>query len=202
MKAPIVATSKKKTPKQKSAAPRSSHRRPPPSPKPHDPLVQRLEHVVRIMEQSSLQELAYEDADIKVELSRTAAAAPPAGAVPHPPAPAAYPPAAAAPPQAPPPRDADPPKAGPDPREDTQTDVVVVRSPIVGTFYRSPSPGAPLFTDVGQTVKPGQTLCIVEAMKLMNEIECEVNGTVVEVLVENSQPVQYDDALFRIAVRP
>lgn len=73
-----------------------------------------------------------------------------------------------------------------------------VTSPIVGTFYRSPSPDAPSFTDVGTDIKKGQVLCIIEAMKLMNEIESEVDGTVVRVLVENGQPVEYGEPLFLV----
>jgi acetyl-CoA carboxylase biotin carboxyl carrier protein len=74
----------------------------------------------------------------------------------------------------------------------------VVKSPMVGTFYRSPSPGAASFVELGQTVKPGDTLCIIEAMKLLNEIEAEVGGVVKEVLVENGQPVEYGQPLFVI----
>ena len=73
-----------------------------------------------------------------------------------------------------------------------------IRSPIVGTFYRAPSPDAPSFTEVGQEVSPGQVLCIIEAMKLMNEIECDVYGKVVKVLVENAQPVEYNQVLFLV----
>jgi acetyl-CoA carboxylase biotin carboxyl carrier protein len=75
----------------------------------------------------------------------------------------------------------------------------VIKSPMVGTFYRAPSPGAKPFVDVGQAVKPGDTLCIIEAMKLLNEIEAEVAGEVREVLVENGQPVEYGQPLFVIA---
>ncbi len=74
-----------------------------------------------------------------------------------------------------------------------------VSSPFVGTFYRSPGPEAPSFVDVGQKVKKGQVLCIVEAMKLMNEIEAEVEGTISAILVENAQPVEYGQALFKIS---
>jgi acetyl-CoA carboxylase biotin carboxyl carrier protein len=74
----------------------------------------------------------------------------------------------------------------------------VVKSPMVGTFYRSPSPGASPFIEVGQTVKPGDTLCIIEAMKLLNEIEAEVAGEVKEILVENGQAVEYGQPLFVI----
>ncbi len=76
--------------------------------------------------------------------------------------------------------------------------LAVVESPMVGTFYRAPSPGAPSFVEVGATVTKGQTLCIVEAMKLMNEIEADTAGTVVEICVENGKPVQFGQALFKI----
>lgn len=74
----------------------------------------------------------------------------------------------------------------------------VVKSPMVGTFYRSGSPGSPPFIEVGQTVKTGETLCIIEAMKLMNEIEADASGVVKEVLVENGQPVEFGQPLFII----
>lgn len=75
----------------------------------------------------------------------------------------------------------------------------VVKSPMVGTFYRSPSPGAPAFVEVGQSISEGQTLCIIEAMKLLNEIESDVSGTVKRILVENGQPIEYGQPLFIIA---
>jgi len=71
-----------------------------------------------------------------------------------------------------------------------------VKSPMVGTFYRAPSPGAPSFVEVGQSVTKGQTLCIIEAMKLLNEIESDATGTVKAILVENGQPVEYGQPLF------
>ncbi len=74
----------------------------------------------------------------------------------------------------------------------------LVTSPFVGTFYRAPSPDSPPFVDVGAKVKKGQTLCIVEAMKLMNEIEAEADGTVAEILVQNATPVEFGEPLFRI----
>src|SRR5262249_31850371 len=78
---------------------------------------------------------------------------------------------------------------------DTEIELAVVKSPIVGTFYRSAEPGAPPFVDVGTTVKKGQVLCIIEAMKLMNEIDSEYDGEVANVYVENGQPVQYGERL-------
>jgi len=77
-------------------------------------------------------------------------------------------------------------------------DLHEVASPMVGTFYRAPSPEAPPFVEIGDRVRPGQTLCILEAMKLMNELQSEVTGVVREILVENAEPVEYGQALFRI----
>ncbi len=74
----------------------------------------------------------------------------------------------------------------------------VIKSPLVGTFYRSPSPGAPPFVEVGDRVSPGQVLCIIEALKVMNEIESDVEGRVEEILVENGESVEYGQALFLI----
>ena len=73
-----------------------------------------------------------------------------------------------------------------------------VKSPIVGTFYESPAPDAEVFVNVGDRVKPGKVLCIIESMKLMNEIESEVSGTIVRKLVENGRPVEYGEALFAV----
>ena len=78
------------------------------------------------------------------------------------------------------------------------TDVIDVTSPFVGTFYRSPSPEAPSFVEVGSVIRPGQTLCIVEAMKLMNEIEAELSGTVIECFAQNGKSVEFGQKLFRI----
>ncbi len=74
----------------------------------------------------------------------------------------------------------------------------IIKSPLVGTFYRSPSPGAPPFVEVGDIVSPGQILCIIEALKVMNEIECDVRGRVEKILVENGEKVEYGQPLFLI----
>ena len=79
-------------------------------------------------------------------------------------------------------------------------DLAIIKSPIVGTFYRAPEPGAPNFVEVGDTVRKGQVLCIIEAMKLMNEIECDTDGEVAAVHVENGRPVQFGDRLYSIKV--
>ncbi len=81
-----------------------------------------------------------------------------------------------------------------------EEDLHIVKSPIVGTFYAAPDPKAPPYVQVGDPVKPGQVLCIVEAMKLMNEIESEVAGQIVKILVQNAQPVEYGEGLFGIRV--
>ena len=84
------------------------------------------------------------------------------------------------------------------PAADASEGLVTIDAPMVGTFYRSPSPDAASFVEVGQRVSKGTVLCIVEAMKLMNEIECETGGEIVEILVENAQPVQFGQPLFKI----
>jgi acetyl-CoA carboxylase biotin carboxyl carrier protein len=80
----------------------------------------------------------------------------------------------------------------------TEIELAVVKSPIVGTFYRSSEPGASAFVEIGASVKKGQVLCIIEAMKLMNEIDSEYDGEIINVYVENGQPVQYGERLFAI----
>ena len=81
---------------------------------------------------------------------------------------------------------------------EAEVELAVVKSPIVGTFYRSPEPGAPPFVEIGSQVKKGQVLCIIEAMKLMNEIDSEYDGEIVNIYVENGQPVQYGERLFAV----
>jgi len=83
-------------------------------------------------------------------------------------------------------------------KKEDENKLFYVRSPLVGTFYRAPSPDRPPFVEEGQFVRVGQTLCIIEAMKVMNEITSEVNGTIKKILVENGHPVEYDQELFLI----
>ena len=90
------------------------------------------------------------------------------------------------------------PSAAPAASAETPSDSVDVTSPFVGTFYRSPSPDAPAFCEVGSVVRPGQTLCIIEAMKLMNEIEAELSGTITEIYAQNGKAVEFGQKLFRI----
>src|SRR3954451_23324126 len=94
--------------------------------------------------------------------------------------------------------------AAPSPGADSgeaEIELAVVKSPIVGTFYRSADPGSPPFVEVGASVKKGQVLCIIEAMKLMNEIDSEYDGEIVNIYAENGQPVQYNERLFAIRTR-
>jgi acetyl-CoA carboxylase biotin carboxyl carrier protein len=99
---------------------------------------------------------------------------------------------------APAPMPAAAPAAAAEPAAPAEPDGHVVKAPMVGTFYRSGSPGASPFVEVGQAVKQGDTLCISEAMKLMNEIEADASGTIKAILVENGQPVEYGQPLFII----
>jgi acetyl-CoA carboxylase biotin carboxyl carrier protein len=87
------------------------------------------------------------------------------------------------------------------PATDAEIELAVVKSPIVGTFYRASEPGASSFVEIGSTVRKGQVLCIIEAMKLMNEIDSEYDGEVVNIYVENGQPVQYGERLFAIRTK-
>jgi acetyl-CoA carboxylase biotin carboxyl carrier protein len=109
--------------------------------------------------------------------------------------------AAAAAPQLAPAVGPGPVPAATDAAAEAELELAVVKSPIVGTFYRSPEPGASSFVEVGSTVKKGDVLCIIEAMKLMNEIDSEYDGEVANVYVENGQAVQYGERLFAIRTR-
>jgi acetyl-CoA carboxylase biotin carboxyl carrier protein len=150
-----------------------------------------VKQLVRLVEDSDVTHIAWRRGAEKVVIRRGApAVAAPVPAVFH-----AAPAAASAPSVSAAPAAHAPPPAAP---PELDAPGVVVSSPFVGTFYRSPSPDAPPFVDVGQKVKKGQTICIIEAMKLMNEIECEVDGTVAEIMVPNASAVEFGEALFRI----
>ncbi len=79
-----------------------------------------------------------------------------------------------------------------------ESNLIAIKSPMIGTFYRSSNPDSPAFANIGDTVEAGQTVCIIEAMKLFNEIESDVSGTIVKILVDNSTPVEYDQPLFLV----
>jgi acetyl-CoA carboxylase biotin carboxyl carrier protein len=157
--------------------------------------LEQLKQILDLVREHELSELEIEQEGVRVKVKKDAAGslvvqpppglpvvAPAGAARPAVPAPAAIPVSAMA---------------------DGEADVelAVVKSPIVGTFYRSPEPGAASFVEIGASVKKGQVLCIVEAMKLMNEIESEYDGEVVNVYVENGQPVQYGERLFAIRTK-
>jgi acetyl-CoA carboxylase biotin carboxyl carrier protein len=152
-----------------------------------------LKEILRILEAQDITEFELEQDGVKLRVCRhSPAAGSPAGGAAAPPAVALSP--AVAPPGAPP---ASVPAAAPAP-EEPPANGTVVKSPIVGTFYRAPDPNSPPFVNVGDRVKVGQVLCIIEAMKLMNEIEAEVAGVITKIHQENGQPVQYGASLFSI----
>lgn len=84
------------------------------------------------------------------------------------------------------------------PAADDTSNLIEIKSPMIGTFYRSPSPDKPVFAEVGDTIKPGDVVCIVEAMKLFNEIESEISGKIVKILVDDNSPIEYDQPLFLV----
>ena len=155
----------------------------------------RIEALLTLLSANDVSEFHFKDADQTIRLRLgppPATVAPGAYAAPAMQAVQAIPAAAPVAPAA----AAAAPAAAATPAEDPN--LTAIESPMVGTFYRAPSPDAPNFVEVGSTVSKGQVLCIVEAMKLMNEIEAEVSGTVESILVENGQPVQFAQPLFKI----
>jgi len=159
--------------------------------------LKQIKLIIDLMKRSDLTEFEVEEEGFKIKIKRGPGEQTPAVAYSaHPFAPAPEParaPAPAAPAAAPAPAASAPAAAASD-----ETGFVYVKSPMVGTFYRSPSPDSPPFADVGTKVEEKGVVCIIEAMKIMNEIQAEVKGTVVEVLVENGQPVEYGQRLFKV----
>lgn len=150
-----------------------------------------LESLVRLLDESSLDSLEIERGGTRVRLAKSPAGGPRAASSP----PSVLPVAAErlqAPPSAPPTATAD---TAPDADGPT---LVEVTSPMVGTFYRAPSPEADPYVETGDAVDAGDVLCVIEAMKLMNELECETAGRIVEVCVANAEPVDYGQVLFRV----
>lgn len=155
--------------------------------------LRKLKTLIDLVSESGVAELEITEGDDRVKIVNRVGAAPVAAAAPAVTATPVV--ASAAPAAAPAPAVAAEPAAAPVAAEDTRT----INSPMVGTFYRAPSPGAKPFADVGQKVKAGDTVCIIEAMKLLNEIETEYDGVIKEILVENGQPVEFGQPLFVIA---
>jgi len=150
-----------------------------------------LERLIQAIDESSLDSIELERGGTRVRLAKSAPMVQgpaPAAAPPPSPATSAYG-------SAPAPAET----GGGDPAETAPpSNLVDVPSPMVGTFYRAPAPDAPPYVDEGAEIKEGDTLCIIEAMKLMNELEAEVSGTIREILVDNAQPVEYGQVLFRV----
>ncbi|MDW3209164.1 MAG: acetyl-CoA carboxylase biotin carboxyl carrier protein [Reichenbachiella sp.] len=154
--------------------------------------VKEIKELIDFLSNSGLEEVKIETEEFKVNIKRSnetqvieRAVAAPAPAAPVAAAPAPAAPTAAAP-------------AAPAAESAPAGNYVEIKSPMIGTFYRSSNPESPAFVNVGDKVSAGSTVCIVEAMKLFNEIESEVSGTIVKVLVDDSQPVEYDQPLFLV----
>jgi acetyl-CoA carboxylase biotin carboxyl carrier protein len=158
--------------------------------------IKQIQDLIRFVSKSGVNEVSIEQNDFKITIKTNqaptyvtanlpAAENAPVYSAPAPiaSAPAAVPATAVAAPEA--------------PAADT-SNLITVRSPMIGTFYRSSSPEKPMFVNVGDEIKPGSVLCIIEAMKLFNEIESEVSGRVVKVLIDNASPVEYDQPLFLV----
>lgn len=147
-----------------------------------------IEQLISFLADSGLEEVNIETEDFKVSIKRSAdqqlVSAPMMQAAPAP-----------APASVPAPTPAPPPAA---PSETSTGNLIEIKSPMIGTFYRSANPESPAFVEIGSTIQEGSTVCIIEAMKLFNEIESEVSGKIVQVLVENAQPVEFDQPLFLV----
>ncbi|MBV9669325.1 MAG: acetyl-CoA carboxylase biotin carboxyl carrier protein [Acidobacteriales bacterium] len=156
-----------------------------------------IKELIDFLVEKDIAEFEYERGDVKVRVVRPGAIAPQVVTVPTIQA-AAAPTLAAPASSAPRPGESSPKPAPEKPKADEDADLQIVKSPIVGTFYESPSPGAAAFVKEGDRVTAGQVLCIVEAMKLMNEIESEFSGTIVKRFVKNGQPVEYGQRLYSI----
>ncbi|HEB66341.1 MAG TPA: acetyl-CoA carboxylase biotin carboxyl carrier protein [Gammaproteobacteria bacterium] len=151
--------------------------------------IRKVKKLIELLEESGVAEIEIQEGEESVRISRYSQSAPPP------------PPAPVAAPVAPPPVETPAPAAAPAAEPAAEAEVPeghVIKSPMVGTFYRAPSPGASPFVEVGQHVNVGDTLCIIEAMKLLNQIEADKAGTIKAILVENGQPVEYDQPLFII----
>ena len=152
--------------------------------------IKQIQELVKLINKTNIGEITIEEEGVKITVKQkkdpvqhiVANAAPASYAAPQPQAPAATPPPAAAKP-------AEAPKAD---------NLVTIKSPMIGTFYRQAGPGKPIFASVDDEVTPGKVVCIIEAMKLFNEIESEIKGKIVKVLVEDASPVEYDQPLFLV----
>jgi acetyl-CoA carboxylase biotin carboxyl carrier protein len=153
-----------------------------------------IQELIKFVAKSGVSEVEIEQKDFKITIKTPAGRKDAPVQVIAQPLPVAQPtalpaaaPAAAAPAAAP---------AAPAPAADSK--YITIKAPMIGTFYRAAGPGKPIFVNVGDEVKPGKTICIIEAMKLFNEIESEVSGKIVKVLVDDAKPVEYDQPLFLV----
>ncbi len=153
--------------------------------------LKQIKQLIDLMQRSDLTEFAVEEEGFKIKIARASnsAAAP---AVTYAPAPAAAAPAPAPAPAAPAPSAAPAAPAG------DEAGIIYVKSPMVGTFYKAASPESKAFAEIGTKITETSVVCIIEAMKIMNEIQSEVKGTIVEILVENGSPVEYGQKLFKV----
>jgi acetyl-CoA carboxylase biotin carboxyl carrier protein len=155
-----------------------------------------IQDLIKFVAKSGVSEVEIEQKDFKITIKTarkekevqvvSAPAYAPQAALP---APVAAAPAPAPAPAAP---------AAPAPAPAEESKYITIKAPMIGTFYRAPGPGKPPFVNVGDEIKPGKTICIIEAMKLFNEIESEVSGKIVKVLVDDAKPVEYDQPLFLV----
>ncbi|MBC3783766.1 acetyl-CoA carboxylase biotin carboxyl carrier protein [Spirosoma utsteinense] len=148
-----------------------------------------IQQLIDFISQSGLDEVNIETSELKISVKRYGSGTPTLAPAPQ----AAL--AAPAPVHVPAPQPAAAPVAPPS--ADT-SNYITIKSPMIGTFYRSASPDSPLFAEVGDSISEGKVVCIIEAMKLFNEIESEVSGRIVKILVENATPVEYDQPLFLV----
>jgi acetyl-CoA carboxylase biotin carboxyl carrier protein len=160
--------------------------------------IDEIKEILRLFNESGVGELELQRGENRLRIRRFEGERQPAFTMIAPSATSAVPPPEAAPPASTP---APAPGPAPAPAPEPEPTTILVKSPIVGTFYESSSPDAPPFVKVGDAVEPGQVLCIIESMKLMNEIEAEVAGIVAAKLVENGKAVEYGEALFAIQPR-
>jgi len=151
--------------------------------------IKQIQDLIRFVSKSGVNEVSIEQKDFKITIKTNEAAT-----VVHAHAPALLAPAAA-PSIAP---AAPAPVTAAEPAADDVSKYVTIKSPMIGTFYRSASPEKPIFVNVGDEIAPGAVLCIIEAMKLFNEIESEISGRIVKILVDNASPVEYDQPLFLV----
>jgi len=157
--------------------------------------IKQVQELVKIINKTNIAEISIEEEGLKITIKQKEDAAPVAYAPQQylQPAPLPAAPVAAAAPAPAPAKPAEPAAAKP-----VADNLLTIKSPMIGTFYRSPAPDKPVFVNVGDEIDNGKTVCIIEAMKLFNEIESEVKGKIVKILVEDASPVEYDQPLFLV----